>query len=174
MFEIRMQWASFIDNAKIFFMQSNNRKFMAVKVLALAVLFATTSSFSGTWGGDSYRVYVNNKLVLEQFVHGQKSIPSIALDQRSPGDQVSVYYSHCGKAGNARHITIKDADKKVLKVWNFGDGNSEKDGMTWKAKDVAGITKNGQKLSMFYSSKELPDGKMLANIVVGKDMATLP
>lgn len=155
-------------------MQPKNKKSTAFKVLALAALFATTSSFSGAWGGDSYRVYVNNKLVLEEFVHNQKSIKSISLDQRSPGDQVSVYYSHCGKAGNARNITIKDADRKVLKVWNFGDGTSAKEAMTWKAKDVMGLTKNGEKLGMFYSSKELPDGKMLAGIVVGKDNTSTP
>ena len=155
-------------------MQPNKSRSAAVKVLALAVLFATTSSFSGTWGGDSYRVYVNNKLVLEEFVYNQKSIKSISLDQRSPGDEISVYYSHCGKAGHARHITIKDADTKALKVWNFGDGTNAKEAMTWKAKDVMGLTKNGAKLGMFYSSKELPDGKMLASIVVGKDNTTRP
>jgi hypothetical protein len=36
------------------------------------------------------------------------------------------------------------------------------------------LTKNGAKLGMFYSSKELPDGKMLASIVVGKDNTTRP
>jgi hypothetical protein len=167
--------ASFIDNAKNFFMQPNNRKFMAIKVLALAVLFATTSSFSGTWGGDSYRVYVNNKLVLEQFVHGQKTIPAIALDQRSPNDEVRVFYSHCGKVGHARNLAIRDKSDKVLKQWKFADITSASDApMSCKASEIVNLQKDGGKLGLHYSAKEMPDWKMLAVISVGKDNVGQP
>lgn len=151
-----------------------NKRTMAVKVLALAVLFVTTSSFSGSWGGDSYRIYVNNKLVLEQFVHNQTSVKTIALDQRSPGDEISVFYSHCGKAGNARNITIKNSDRKVLKTWDFANGTSDKSPMVCKTKDIVGLQKGNEKLGLFYSAKELPEGKMLASLVVGKDNVSLP
>ena len=144
-----------------------------VKTLALMVLFATSSSFSGTWGGDHYRVYVNNKLVLEQFVHGQKAIPTVQLDQRSPNDQVSVYYSHCGKVGSARHLTVKDAQGKALKTWNFADGSLDVP-MTCRAKDIVSLQKGSEKLAMYYSAKELPDGKKLVSIVVGKDIVGQP
>jgi hypothetical protein len=151
-----------------------NRKTMAIKVLALAVLFVTTSSFSGSWGGDSYRIYVNNKLVMDQIVYNQTSVKTLSLDQRSPNDEISVFYSHCGKAGNARHIIIKNNDEKVLKTWNFANTTSEKAPMVCKARDIVGLQKGNEKLALFYSSKELPDGKMLASIVVGKDNVSLP
>ena len=145
---------------------------MVVKTLALMALFATTSSFSGTWGGDHYRVYVNNKLVSEQFVHNQKSIPTVQLDQRA-NDQVSVYYSHCGKVGVARHLTVKDAGGKALKTWNYADGSLDVP-MTCRAKEIVELLKGNERMGLYYSAKELPDGKKLANIVVGKDIVGKP
>lgn len=146
---------------------------MAVKVVVLAVLFATASSFTGTWGGDTYRVYVNNKLVLEQFVYDQKSVPAISLDQRSPNDEVRVYYSHCGKVGHARNLVIKDKSDKVLKQWKFADVAANDAPMSCKASDIVNLQKGGR-LGLYYSAKELPDGKMLAGIIVGKDNVTAP
>lgn len=155
-------------------MQPNNRRSTAVKVLALAVIFATASSFSGTWGGDSYRVYVNNKLVLEQYVHGQKSIPAIGLDQRSQNDEIRVYYSHCGKVGHARNLAIKDNTDKVLKQWKFADAASTEVPMSCKASDIVSLRKSGGKLGLHYSAKEMPDWKMLALIRIGGDNVTTP
>jgi hypothetical protein len=154
-------------------MKQISRKAMLVKGLTLMVLFATTSSFSGTWGGDHYRVYLNNKLVLEQFVHLQKTVPSIQLDQRSQGDQISVYYSHCGRVGSARHLTFKDGQGKSLKTWNFADASLDVP-MACKAKDIFSLQKDGAKLGMYYSSKELPDGKLLATVMLGKDIVAQP
>ncbi len=152
-------------------MKSINRAAIVLKALALVVLFATTSSFTGTWGGDHYKIYVNNKLVLEQFVYMQKSVQTISLNQRSVNDQVSVYYSHCGKAGTARTISIKDDNNKVVKSWSFADAALDAP-MICKAKDILAL--HGEKLGIYYSSKELPAGKLLANVIIGKDNVVLP
>jgi len=143
-----------------------------VRTAALMALFATASSFSSTWGGDHYRVYVNNKLVTEQFVYAQKSVPAIQLDQRSQGDQVTVYYSHCGRVGTARHLTFKDGSKE-LKTWSFADAAVDVP-MTCKAKDIFGLEKGAARLGMYYSSKELPAGRLLATVVLGKDIVAQP
>ena len=142
-----------------------------VRMMALVSLFAVASSFTTPWGGDRYRVYINNKLVTEQFVLLQKTAPVIQLDQRSQADQVSVYYSHCGKAGSARHLTIKDAQGKDLKTWNFADAAVDAP-MVCKAKDIFGL--HAQKLGLYYSSKELPAGRLLATVVLSKDIVAQP
>ena len=85
-----------------------------IKSLVLVALLGTLSSFSGTWGGDSYRIYVNGKLVMEEYVYNQKSVKNIQLNQQAVNDQVSVYYSHCGKVGSERKLTIRDGNDKVL------------------------------------------------------------
>ena len=152
-----------------------NRKAIVIKSLGLLALFATMSSFSGSFGGDSYRIYVNNKLVMEEYVHNQKSVKKLQLDQRSQNDQVSVYYSHCGKVGHARNLAIKDEKSKVLKQWSFTDVNSSEAPMTCKAKDIIGLQKDaGNNLGLYYSAKEMPAGKLLATVNVGKDNVTTP
>jgi hypothetical protein len=151
------------------------RKATAIKSFGLLALFATMSSFSGSFGGDSYRIYVNNKLVMEEYVHSQKSVKKLQLDQRSQNDEVHVYYSHCGKTGHARNLAIKDEKSKVLKQWTFADASSSEAPMTCKAKDIIGLQKDGgNKLSLYYSSKEMPAGKVLAVVNVGKDNLTRP
>lgn len=149
-------------------------KAIAIKSLGLVALFATMSSFSGTWGGDSYRIYVNNKLVMEELVYNQKSVKSIQLNQNAVNDQVSVYYSHCGKTGTARHIAIKDAKDKVLKEWNYADVSGKEAAMSCKAKEILALQKSGERLNMYYSSKEMPSGKMLAYVLLTKDNVTTP
>lgn len=137
---------------------------MAIKSLGLIAAFAMLSSFSGTWGGDSYRIYVNNKLVLEQFVYNQKEVQTISLGQNGPNDQVNVYYSHCGKTGQSRHLSIRDDKNNLLKEWRYADASNANGGMTCKAKDILSLQATNEKLGMVYSSKELPEGKMLAYV----------
>jgi hypothetical protein len=155
-------------------MQQIIRKFAAIKLLALAALLVTTSSFTGAWGGDTYRVYVNNKLVLEQFVHMQKSIPAIRLDLRSPNDEIRVYYTHCGQVGHARNLTLKDNNNKVLKQWKFADVSSSDGPMSCKAADIMGLSKANGRLGLYYSAKEAPGGKLLAVVSVGRDDEARP
>jgi hypothetical protein len=148
---------------------------MAVRALMLAGLFAVLSSFSGNWGGDSYRVFLNNKLVLEEYVYNMKGVKSIHLNQLSPNDEIAVYYSHCGVSGKARNISIRDAKNKVLKEWKFADSPDRSNTpMTCKAKDILPFQKDADRLSLYYSSKELPGGKMLAGISIGRENVTQP
>lgn len=145
------------------------------KAFLLAGLFAVLSSFSGNFGGDSYRVFVNNKLVLEEYVYNMKSVKSIHLNQLSPNDEVAVYYSHCGVSGKARNITIRDGKDKVLKEWKFADSPDRSNTpMTCKAKDILPLQKDADRLNLYYSSKEIPGGKMLAGISIGRENVTHP
>lgn len=147
----------------------------AAKVFLLGSLFAVLSSFSGNWGGDSYRVFVNNKLVLEEYVYNMKGVKSIHLNQLAPNDEIAVYYSHCGVSGKARNITIRDEKNKVLKEFKFADSPDRVNTpMTCKSKDILPLQKDADKLNLYYTSKEIPGGKMLAGISIGRENLTRP
>lgn len=147
------------------FMNSNR---LWAKTLSLLAVCATLFSFSIYRGGDSFSIYLNNKLVFEQHVHMKEGVKSFELGKANYNDQLSIYYSHCGKPGKGRSIAIKDENNKTLKEWHFGDASNTKSSMTCKVGDILDLQKNKEgKLQLYYSSKELPKGQILAAIVVG-------
>ena len=123
-------------------------------------------SFSKERGGDSYEIYLNGKLLLQQHVLQAKAVQNLQLAQGSDNDKIEIYYSHCGQIGKARNITIKNSQNQVLKEWHFPDASSAKSTMSLKVKEVFALQKNkdGNKLNLYYSSKELPNGRLLASI----------
>src|SRR5688500_17301663 len=86
-------------------------------LICCAVLF----SFTRPSGGDHFTIYLNDKLVLKQYLHDVKKVPAIQLLQTSAGDKVEVNYSHCGQTGRNRFITISDDQNRPLKVYQFQD-----------------------------------------------------
>jgi hypothetical protein len=81
-----------------------------------------------------------------------------------------VKYYHCGQVGKNRVITVKDSENKILKEWRFADATASVAGpveMTCKVKDIAGLYKGKEiALKLFYTSSELPKGRLLTNIIV--------
>jgi hypothetical protein len=121
-------------------------------------------SFSGKKGGDSFQIYVDGKLVVEQYVSIAKGVQTLQLAQIASKERIDVYYSHCGKTGTARVISIKNADNKTLKNWKFADA-AEKSAMTCQIKDILALQKDKTaKLNLYYTSKEMPEGRLLAVI----------
>ena len=148
-------------------MQSRNQRRMMVAFISMMLLSLTFLSFRP--GGDHYEVYLNKKLVFTQIVSQPGSIKTLALDQRNVNDQVDVYYSHCGKLGTNRTIAIKDG-KNVLKQWRFSDAAGKF--MSVGAKEILAFqAKNtDRKLNLYYSSEQMPDGKLLASIVLDTEV----
>jgi len=133
-------------------------------LLALLGLFTTLSAFSGNMGGDSFTIYLNNKLLLQQSVYGEEGVKSLQLDHASPNDQLMVYYSHCGKVGTDRSIILKDAQNKTLKEWQFADASGANTAMTCKVKDILDLQKGNTRINLFYTSRELRNGRLLASL----------
>jgi len=124
----------------------------------------TLFSFSGPNGGDSYRVYFNDKLMLEQFVHMDKSVRNLELPARSENGQVDVYYSHCGKVGKNRYLTIQDENRRPIHVWEYPDAVDGAGAMNFTVKQVMPLLKNKEdKFFLSYSSRELPKGITIAS-----------
>jgi hypothetical protein len=132
-------------------------------LLALAAFCVTLFSFRIA-GGDHFEVWLNNKKIIEQAVYKNEAVKSLQLDQLHNNDQLRIYYSHCGITGSGRKVSIRDADNRVLKTWSFGDA-SGKSFMICPAKEILALHPSGKNLSLYYASRELPEGRLLASIV---------
>lgn len=153
-----------------------NFKSIAVKVLGLVVLSTAFSSFSGKLGGESFEIFINNKLVVQEFISKTSGVKSFQLDASNANAQVDIYYNHCGQVGKSRNITIKDGENHLLKEWKFSDASGVKSPMSFKAKELLTIGKtNGtSKLNLYYFSKELPKGRLLAAVLLNNDNKVAP
>ena len=147
-----------------------------IKAVLLFALSTVLFSFSGNWGGDSFQIYINKKLVLKEYVHDSKGVKSFQMDKASYDDQVDVYYSHCGQVGKNRSITIKDGNNRLLKELHFADFDGKNSGMSFKVSDfINWDKKNGvAQLNIIYSSTELKPGRMLASITLAPDSKVNP
>jgi len=133
-------------------------------LLAGLVLF----SFTSPRGGDRYEVYLNKKLIFQEFVSLANNPKSFQLDRNNYSGEIDVVYSHCGEAGKNRIIKITDTDNKVLKQWTFGNGKDHKSAMNFQVKEMLLAQKDSPvgKLNLYYMSDQLPKGKLLTSIVL--------
>jgi hypothetical protein len=154
-------------------MPKSNRSYaLAIGSLMLIALCAALFSFSPRPGGDSFSVSLNRKLLFQQFVHADASVKTVTLTDATPDDVLNVKYSHCGRNGNSRNIAIKDSNNKTLKEWHFADiAEKTPAEMSCKVKDILALRKmNKGKLSLVYSSRELPEGRTLASIEIPEEV----
>jgi hypothetical protein len=143
-------------------MKTNMKRTILIGLMAVSVMLF---SFTMPRGGDSFQVYFNGKLMLQQFVHADKSVKSLQLNPVSENDKIDVYYSHCGAVGKNRFLTIKDENDNPVHVWEFPDASNGNGAMSFTVKQVWAVLKNkAASFSISYSSKELPNGKPLAMI----------
>ena len=134
---------------------------------AMAVVFLAASIFTVFAGGvDSYEIYLNDKLLTRQFVTQPLSLKSLSLDKANQNDELVIYYSHCGRTGSERKITLKNAGGQIVKEWKFANASGAKTGMTIPVREVLQLQKKyaGNELSIYYSSDLMPQGRMLAGI----------
>ncbi|MFL5740945.1 MAG: hypothetical protein ACJ75B_12055 [Flavisolibacter sp.] len=131
-------------------------------MIVLALLCLSTLALKP--GGDSFEVFLNQKLLFKQFVHQSQSLQNISFAKVGANDQLTVYYHHCGQTGKSRSLILQDAKGHALKEWKFADAQDVDQGMSLKVKDILQVTKGGAGWSLVYRSRELPAGKALASI----------
>jgi hypothetical protein len=140
-------------------MKTNKKSSIMLSFLTASFLLF---SFSNGKGGDSFQIYLNGKVLIDQAVYMDKSVKSLQINSTSSNDKLDIYYSHCGRTGTDRSITVKDEKNNAVKTWKFAD-TKERSAMTMMMKDIHAALKNKEsKFSLVYSSKELPSGKSLA------------
>jgi sporulation protein YlmC with PRC-barrel domain len=152
---------------KKYFMQQISSKFIAIRTIAFAVISTAILSFSGKFGGDVFEIYLNNKLISQQFVSRHEAVKTLQLDQTVSDGKIIVHYSHCGQIGKDRYIIIKDLQNRVVKKWHFPDATGDEKNISCNVKEILDLQKNnGGQFALYYASKELPDGRLLASIVI--------
>lgn len=144
------------------------------KKAALTLCFAALllSAFTIRPGLDSYEIYLNNKLLLKQYVNQPLTLSSLQLTQQNAADQLKIYYAQCNmpdKIGKSRSISVKDEDGTVLKTWKFADASGKQSAMVIPVKEVLQLEKAnaGKALSLFYAA-EGHGGQRLANFHLGQ------
>lgn len=144
---------------------------LASKILCVLLLSFFFQSFSGPNGGDYYKVLLNKKLLIEQYLTQPVSMKTISLTASNKDDQLTVYYSHCGTAGKTRTVSVRNESGTVLKEWKFADSKTLE--LQLPVKDILNAAKKGN-LFLYYASKEIPSGKQLLIVdLSGKTVAKL-
>jgi hypothetical protein len=135
------------------------------KALALVTVSTFLFSFTLKPGGEGFEIFLNNKVIIQKFGTEINSVQNLSLNNSSAGDKLIIKYHHCGRVGKNRIITIKDAQNKSLKEFHYADAGSTVSSMLVNVKDLYSLKKvyNGT-LKLFYSSTELPAGRVLATI----------
>lgn len=153
-------------------MQYSILKQTLVKAFSFAALSLIT--FIAKAGGDSYQIYLNNKLILKQYVVQPLNIKSLQLDKANFNDQLVIIYSHCGQTGKGRSIAIKDNNGKILKEWKFANATGSNETMVIPAKELLQLAKNNTitHLTLYYTAQQLPKGRMLTSVDLGKHNVT--
>jgi len=138
------------------------------KGLVLAIISLTTLMSHALGGVDSYRIYLNNKLILQQYVGRPLDLESLPLSAANSNDKLVIYYNHCGAIGKGRSISIKDEKGVVLKEWKFADAASSDPktdaGMTIPVKEILALQEKGRGLAMYYSAQGRPEGLLLTRV----------
>ncbi|HEX4957061.1 MAG TPA: hypothetical protein VFV46_02695 [Lacibacter sp.] len=138
--------------------------------LALVLLVAAGSvlySFVSPMGGEGFEIYIDNKLVLQQFNRDMKQVKNIELNATHSKSELKVKYYHCGMAGKSRTLELKNADQKTVKHWQFANAEGKNFAIAVPVKEI--VSSNDKKsttLYLYYASKETPQGRMLAGITV--------
>ena len=137
----------------------------------------TICSAKNNFGGEGFEVYLNNKLVLQQYGEEMKAVKTLELDQSASNGQLAIRYYHCGKPGKSRVVTIKDEQNVVLKEWRFGDAKDATARVSCNVKDIFALPKfkAGKKVNLYYTATELPNGRLLATLTtVNKNSGAQP
>lgn len=133
----------------------------------MLLLFSTAIfSFSHKPGGEGYEVYVNGKVVLQRFGSEMNKPHTLRFTAGTENDEITVKYYHCGQKGKNRVLTVKDDQGNVLKEIRFEDEQSNANNMSCRVKDIISLKRgNASSLKLYYSSSELPGGRLLVSIV---------
>jgi hypothetical protein len=138
-----------------------------INALLLLSFFALISIFvfAGKYGVDTYEIYLNDQLMMRNALDKPLSLKNLRLTDANMNDQLIVRYRECHapKSGvKDRVISLRDESGKVVKEWNFNDGENSS-AMTIPVKEILQAQKSsGESLTFVYSSGTLGRAQKLA------------
>lgn len=136
------------------------------KTLALLAICTTLFSFSSKPGGEGFEIYLDSKLLVQSYGSDMNTVQSLECSQSPATSRFIIKYYHCGKVGKNRIVTIKDGQNNVLKEFHFPDATTATGVIALDIKDVRSLKKGNAALKLFYSSSELPNGRLLAIVII--------
>jgi hypothetical protein len=130
-------------------------------VLVMLMSSPVILSFSHKPGGEGYEIYLNDKVFTQQFGKDIDNVKSLTLATATANDRLVIKYHHCGRIGKNRVVSIRDAQNKILREFRYTDGSSSVSSMSVPVKDLMGIKGKNNEMKLFYTSTELPKGRVL-------------
>lgn len=145
-------------------------------LFSFSVKTAETIFINNSFGGEGFEVYLNDKLILQQYGEKMNTVKTLELDQSASNGELAIRYYHCGRPGKRRVVTIKDEQNVVLKEWRFGDAKDVSARVSCNVKDIFALPKfkAGKKVNLFYAASELPNGRLLATLTTVSKAAAQP
>ena len=134
------------------------------KTMSLVAIAATLLSFSPKPGGEGFEISLNNKVLIQRYGSDINTVNSLQLNPAASNDQLIVKYHHCGRVGKNRVITIRDGQNNLLKEFRYADASAPVAAMSLPVKDLLSLKKSSTTLKLYYTSTELPNGRMLTTI----------
>jgi len=144
---------------------------LSVNTLTVVAISVLLFSFSNILpGAHSFQVYLDSKLMADQYIDSGSEAPKIILNPAEKYSQLIVKYNECGRTVSGRIITLKDDKNIVLKEWRFeGTTSGYKDDMTCSWKEISALIKSKSVLKLYYASKEFPEGQQIAYLMIRGD-----
>jgi hypothetical protein len=152
----------------------NSIRFTWVSGLVGVALCSILFSFSKIIGAHNVQVFLDDKIVIDQYMDSRSIAPTLHLDPAEKHNQLIVKYNECGRTVTGRTITIKDEKNQVLKDWRFeGAATGLKDPMVCSVKDITALKKKeSNAFKLYYSSNEFAEGQQIANLIIGGEAKT--
>ena len=149
-------------------------KSMLKKTWVLLVLGAVALSFSVLPGGEGFEISLNDKIIVKRYGSDMEKVQTLQLNAASSGDKLTIKYYHCGRVGKNKTIIFKDIKGNIIKEIHFADVNNPIAAMTLRVEEILKLKKGNATLGLYYSSSELPSGRMLVKINYGKAGTVMP
>jgi hypothetical protein len=148
-------------------MKTINAKTVLTSTFLAVAVGLVTMSFSLKLGLDAYEIYLNDKLILKQFVNQPLNLRTLQLDRSSPEDLLWIKYTHCAiksGSGSGRTLVLKDEKGHMLKEWKFADNSSENKPMKISVGELRQLEQDhaDHQISLSYNSRELQKAELLA------------
>lgn len=141
-------------------------KKMPAQIAALVTACFALMSFTAPKGGEGFEIFLDNKVVLQKFGNQMNTVSVLELDAAAMNGELQVKYHHCGRVGKNRVITITNGEAKVLKTWRYDDTKEQAASMSCSVKEIINLQSPGaEKINLYYSSSELPGGRLLVSII---------
>jgi len=146
-------------------------KSFIINSIAFVAVAAAIVSFAPSFGGEGFEISLDSKVVIQKYGPNINDVNSLQLDQSSYNEQLTVKYHHCGRVGKNRVLSLKDGQNRMVKEWKFADAATPVAAMSCNVKDILALRKGNSGLyKLYYISSELPNGRLLTNIVLGNNV----